>query len=139
MSIFGSENQTIMKILSIWGCETDYKYQIFFLLLIQKQLLLKKKARKNFFVLNFSHDVTYMKLKKILSNFAMTFSQRKPELELLELLPPDPLGPKDIPHRRRARPELAGALFRYINSLEILKSYLNLEDVYSSKQVITIN
>ena len=31
-------------------------------------------------------------------------------------LPPAALGPQDIPHQRTARPELVGALFRYINS-----------------------
>ena len=40
-------------------------------------------------------------------------------------LPPAALGPQDISHGRRARPELAGALSRYINSLENLQSYLN--------------
>ena len=41
-------------------------------------------------------------------------------------LPPAALGPQNIPHRRTARPELTGALFRYINSLENLQSFLNL-------------
>ena len=41
-------------------------------------------------------------------------------------LPPAALGPQDIPHQRKARPELAGALLRYINSLQNLQSFLNL-------------
>ena len=35
------------------------------------------------------------------------------------------LGPQDIPHQTAARPELAGALFRYINSVKNLQSLLN--------------
>ena len=38
-------------------------------------------------------------------------------------LPPDALDPNDIPHRRTARPQLAGGLFRYINSLETCNPY----------------
>ena len=41
-------------------------------------------------------------------------------------LPPAALGPQDIAHRITAWPELAGALFMYVNSLENLESCLNL-------------
>ena len=53
-------------------------------------------------------------------------------------LPPAALGPQDIPHRRTARPELAGALFRYINSLENLQSFLNSTSVYRYQSLLTI-
>ena len=64
----------------------------------------------------------------MISNFAVTISQWKLELEKLELQPPVALGPQDIPYRSVARPELAGDLFRYINSLENLQSFLNSKD-----------
>ena len=51
-------------------------------------------------------------------------SQRRDRVALVGLSP-DALGHQDIPHQRTARPELAGALFRYINSLENLQSFLN--------------
>ena len=54
-------------------------------------------------------------------------------------LPLSELGPKDIPHRIRVRPELAGALLRYINSLENLKSFLNSRGVFSSQCLLTLN
>ena len=62
---------------------------------------------------------------KILLTFAMPIFQGKVELETLELQPPGALDPQDIPYRSVTRPELAGALFRYIKSLENLQSFLN--------------
>ena len=45
-------------------------------------------------------------------------------------LPPTALGPKDILHRRKAGLELAGALFRYLNSLENMQTFPNSSGVY---------
>ena len=52
----------------------------------------------------------------------MTISQGKHELEKLELQSPVAAGPQDIPHGSVARPEPAGALFRYINCILDYKS-----------------
>ena len=55
-----------------------------------------------------------------------TFNSLKRDRVALVGLPPAALGPQDITHQRTVRPELAWALFRYINSLENLQSFLNL-------------
>ena len=91
--------------------------------------IMKEKYKSKLFCIELVPRYQLYEAKKVLFNFVMIFSQWKNELEPLELLPPDPLGPKDTPHQRRARPEVAGALFRYINSLENLQSFLNLAAV----------
>ena len=58
-------------------------------------------------------------------NYFTCNSLKRRRAELVGL-PPAALGPQDIPYRRPARPEHAGALFRYINSLENLQCCLNL-------------
>ena len=56
-----------------------------------------------------------------------------------ELVPPLALGPQDIAHRRRAQQELARALFRYINSLENLQSYLGILEALHFFQSLFLN
>ena len=86
---------------------------------------MKENARRNLFELNFSQQYHLYAAWKNLLNLAMPISHGKFKLERLELQPPVAPGPQDIPHGRVARPELAGALFGYINFLENLQSYLN--------------
>ena len=90
---------------------------------------MKEKCKTELFGIELFPRIHLFQVKKVLSNFAVTISQWTLELEKLELLPPDPPGPQDIPHRRVARPELAGAPFRYINCLENLQSFLNSTDI----------
>ena len=79
----------------------------------------------NFYEKNFS-CLSLQILKKILiflsaKNY-FNCNLLKRDRAALVGLPPGALGPQDIPHRRRARPELAGAFFRYINLSQLKRS-----------------
>ena len=82
----------------------------------------------NFYQMNFSgfplKNEKYGVLFRLKNYF--TCNSLKRDRAALVGLPPAELCPQDIPHRRTARPELAGALLRYINSLENFQSCLNM-------------
>ena len=113
-----------MNILTTWSCKTDQKFL--------------KKSSENFLTKNYERKIPegtfYNKLfprynlyaaKTNLSNFAMPIYQGKPTLEKLELQPPVAPGAQDNPHRSVARPELTGALLRYINCFIDFQSVLH--------------
>ena len=52
--------------------------------------------------------------------------------------PPAAAGPQEKPHQRRARLDLAGAFFKYINYLVNLQTILNSAFVYIPQCLLTV-
>ena len=101
-----------LKILWLTKVDTEAKFQG--LQILQNKLF--------WFSIGKLRNIEFCSSKK---NY-FTCNSLKRDRAALVGLPTAALGPQDIPHRRTARPELAGARFRYINSLENFQFCLNL-------------
>ena len=103
----GRKVKKITKSFTCWGCKTEHKYPNKFFCNFYFAQLGKKMLEGTF--LRWSFPCFH-----VLKCFATTISQWKLELGKLELKAPVAPGPQDIPHRRVALLEPAGALFRFI-------------------------
>ena len=98
---FCQKVKQIMKRVTAWGCKTGHR---------NMNTYTERKMQDQVFPQFYLFEAWIF-----FSNVAMTISPWKPGLDKLELQPSVAPGPKDIPNQSAARPEPAGALFRYIN------------------------